>query len=167
MHKRLRISFTNGDNFKCNKVKSDEYKINTVLLYRSKMDMFWWKQKESEMVKGHCAIKHMGEISVQEGFISQQCDLRGKAQVSRVEVYVKEFTTLHTSIPNLTDEDMFYFINRPQNQAKTELERRQVSTLDEASIEAEALTNFRHDKHDKGKGKETRSSHTKCRVCSL
>lgn len=44
-----------------------------------------------------------------------------------------------------------------QNWVKIELERQQVSTIDEAIIKAKALTDFRHGKYDKDH--ETMSSH--------
>uniref|UniRef100_A0A1S4CL82 Reverse transcriptase/retrotransposon-derived protein RNase H-like domain-containing protein n=1 Tax=Nicotiana tabacum TaxID=4097 RepID=A0A1S4CL82_TOBAC len=45
-----------------------------------------------------------------------------------------------------------------QNWAKQELQRRQVTDIDQAIVEAESLMDFRHDKHDKGNGKESKSS---------
>jgi len=75
---------------------------------------------------------------------------------------VKEFTTLTLLIPNITDKDMlFHFMDGLQNWDKTELERRQVKTIDEAITQAESLTDFKHDWHDKAKGKDARSSHAK------
>ena len=75
---------------------------------------------------------------------------------------MKEFTTLTLQIPNLTDEDMlFHIMNGLRNWAKRELERRQVKTIDEVITQAESLTDFKHDKHDKVKAKDTRSSHAK------
>ena len=41
-----------------------------------------------------------------------------------------------------------------QNWARTELERRQVKIIDEAITQAETLTDFKHDRLDKAKGKE-------------
>ncbi|XP_055822010.1 uncharacterized protein LOC129890490 [Solanum dulcamara] len=83
-------------------------------------------------------------------------------QTGSIRAYVKEFTTLTLQILNLTDESMlFHFMDGLQSWARKELERRHVSTIDEAITQAEALTDFKHDKHDRGKGKETRSSHAK------
>ena len=45
-----------GNYFKCNRGKSDENKINTIVLYLSEMDMLWWRHKESEIGKGRCTI---------------------------------------------------------------------------------------------------------------
>ena len=36
-----------------------------------------------------------------------------------------------------------------------------MKTIDEAITQDEALTHFKHDRHDKEKGKEIRSSHAK------
>lgn len=38
--------------FKCSRVKSEENKINTVMLYLSEMVMLWWRRKEVEIGKG-------------------------------------------------------------------------------------------------------------------
>ena len=40
--------------FKCSRVRSDENKINTVMLYLFEMAMLWWRCKEAEIRKeGH------------------------------------------------------------------------------------------------------------------
>ena len=58
---------------------------------------------------------------------------------------MKEFTTLTLQIPILTDEEMlFHFMDRMQNWARTELERRQVNTIDQAITQAESLMYFKH-----------------------
>ena len=60
---------------------------------------------------------------------------------------MREFTTLTLQIPNLTDEDMlFHFLDGLLNWSRTELERQQVGTIDEAITKAEALTDFRQEK---------------------
>ncbi|TMW80365.1 hypothetical protein EJD97_020896 [Solanum chilense] len=56
---------------------------------------------------------------------------------------------------------LFNFMDGLQNWAMTELERRQVKTIDEAITQAETLTDFKHDRLDKAKGKETRGCHAK------
>uniref|UniRef100_A0A1S4AFS1 Reverse transcriptase/retrotransposon-derived protein RNase H-like domain-containing protein n=1 Tax=Nicotiana tabacum TaxID=4097 RepID=A0A1S4AFS1_TOBAC len=43
-----------------------------------------------------------------------------------------------------------------QNCAKKELQHRQVTDIDQAIVEAESLMDFRHDKHDKGNGNESK-----------
>ncbi|XP_070039913.1 uncharacterized protein [Nicotiana tomentosiformis] len=48
-----------------------------------------------------------------------------------------------------------------QNWTKQELQRRQVANIDQAVVEAESLMDFRHDNHDKGKGKETKFNNVK------
>lgn len=54
---------------------------------------------------------------------------------------------------------MFYFIDGGlQNWERTKMEGRQVSTIDEAITQVEALTDF---KYDKGKAKESKGSHAK------
>nr|XP_016508684.1 PREDICTED: uncharacterized protein LOC107826238 [Nicotiana tabacum] len=48
-----------------------------------------------------------------------------------------------------------------QNWAKQELQRRQVTDIDQAIVEVESLMYFRHDKHDKGNDKESKVSNVK------
>ena len=54
-------------------------------------------------------------------------------QKGSIRAYVREFTSLTLQIPNLKDEDMlFHFLDGLQSWARTELERRQIGTIDEA-----------------------------------
>ena len=65
-------------------------------------------------------------------------------------------------IPKLTEDDMlFAFMDGLQNWARTKLERHQVKTIDEAITQAETLTDFKHDRLGKAKGKEARGSQAK------
>ena len=60
---------------------------------------------------------------------------------------MREFTTLTFQIPNLRDDDtLFYFMDGLQNWARTELEQRQVRTIDDTITQPEALTDFRQEK---------------------
>lgn len=52
-------------------------------------------------------------------------------------------------------------MNGLKNWSKMELERQQVKTIDEAITQAESLIDFKHDRHDKTKVKDTKSSHAK------
>ena len=83
-------------------------------------------------------------------------------QTGSIRSYVKEFTTLTLQIPNLIDEDMlFHFMDRLHNSVKIEFERRQVKTIDEAITQAESLTDFNYERHDKAKGRVAGSIHAK------
>lgn len=42
-----------------------------------------------------------------------------------------------------------------------ELEQRRVKTIDEAITQVESLMEFKHEPHDKAKGRDARSSHAK------
>lgn len=44
------------NHFKCNKVRKDKMKIKTAVLYLIEIVVLWWKQKESKIGKGICAI---------------------------------------------------------------------------------------------------------------
>ena len=147
--------------FTCNRVRSNENKINTTVLYLSEMAMMWWKRKEAEIGKGTCTIDTWEQFceEFKKASFSNNVVYEVKhkflelKQTGSIRAYV--FTTLTLQIPNLSDEDMlFHFMDGLQNWAKKELERRQVKTIDEAITQAEALTDFKHDRHDKVKGKE-------------
>ena len=50
------------------------------------------------------------------------------------------------------DEDMlFHFVDGSQNWAKMKLEHRHVRIIVEAITHAETLTDFKYDKHDRGR----------------
>ena len=84
-----------------------------------------------------------------------KCKFWELKQKRSIRAYVKEFTTLMLQIPNLTDEDMFPFMDGLQDWDKTELERRQVKTIDEAIKQSLFLTDFKNERHIKEKGKDT------------
>ncbi|XP_070001952.1 uncharacterized protein [Nicotiana sylvestris] len=106
--------------FRHNKVRDDEAKINTTVLYLSETAMLWWRRKMDNMDKG------LGTISTWDQF---------KAEFKR----------------------QFF----PNNVLYEELQRRQVTDIDQAIVEAESLMDFRHDKHDKGNGKESKVNNVK------
>ncbi|XP_070011264.1 uncharacterized protein [Nicotiana sylvestris] len=88
--------------------------------------------------------------------------LRELKQRGSIRNYVKEFTTLMYQIPNLTNDDLlFHFMDGLQNWAKQELQRRQVTDIDQAIVEVESLMDFRHDKHNKGNDKESKVNNVK------
>ena len=156
--------------FKCSWVRSDENKINIAVLYLSEMAMLWWRRKKSEIGKGTCTIKTWEQFheEFKKAFYPNNVVYEVKhkfwelKKLESIRAYVKEFKTLTLQIPNLTDEDtLFYFMDGLQNWARIEFERRQVKIIDESITQAEDLTDFKHNRHDKVMCKETRSSHTK------
>ena len=115
--------------FKFNRLKSDESKINTAVLYLSKKAMQWWRHKELEIGKGRCTINTWEQF--QEEFKKALFPNNIMYEAKRMFRELKHtgsihaFTTLTLQIPNLVDEDMFFhFMNGLQNWARTELERR-------------------------------------------
>ena len=81
-------------------------------------------------------------------------------QKGSIRTYVREFTTLTLQIPNLTDEDMlFHFMDGLKSWARTELEWRQVRTIDDAIIQAKALTDFRQEKSYSAEENDEGGSH--------
>ena len=74
-------------------------------------------------------------------------------QPGSIHAYVRDFTTLTLHIPNLTDEDMlFHFMDGLQNWARTQLECRQVRTINKVIKQDKALTDFRHENPDRSRG---------------
>lgn len=156
--------------FKCSRVRSDENKINTVVLYLSEMAMLWLRRKEVEIGKGTRTINTWEQFreEFKKAFFPNNVvyevkrKFRELRQTRSIWANVKEFTTLTLQISNLTDEDMlFHFMDALQNWAKTVLERHQVKTIDEAITQAESSTDFKHERHDKAKGRNARSCHAK------
>ncbi|KAH0746915.1 hypothetical protein KY285_008572 [Solanum tuberosum] len=132
------------------------------------MAMLWWRRKEAEIRKGTCTINTWEQFreDFKKAFFLNNVIYEAKRkfrelkQMGSVRAYVQEFTTLTLQIPNLTDDDMlFHFMDGLQNWAKTELERRQVRTIDEAITQAEALTDFRQEKPNRARAEEMRGSH--------
>ncbi|XP_070057874.1 uncharacterized protein [Nicotiana tomentosiformis] len=156
--------------FKHGKVKDDEAMINTAVLYLSETAMLWWRRKMADVDKGICTISTWDQFKAEfkrqffpnNVLYEARRKLRELKQTGNIRVYVKEFTTLMLQIPNLTNDDLlFHFMDGLQNWAKQELQRQQVANIDQAIMEAESLMHFRHDKHDKGKVKESKFNNVK------
>ncbi|XP_060172138.1 uncharacterized protein LOC132603213 [Lycium barbarum] len=151
--------------FKHGKVRDDEAKINTAVLYLTETAMLWWRRKVADTDRGLCTINTWDQFKHEfkrqffpnNVLYEARRKLRELKQTGSIRDYVKEFTTLMLQIPNLTSDDLlFHFMDGLQNWAKQELQRRQVSDIDQAIVEAESLMDFKHDKRDKGKGHESR-----------
>ena len=77
-----------------------------------------------------------------------------------VHAYVQESTIITLQIPNLIDEDMlFHFMDGLQNWSMMGLQRRQVSTIVEAIMQAEVFPDFNYEKANQSRGEEKRVSH--------
>ena len=112
--------------FKCNRVRSDENKINTIVLYLSKLSILWWKSKESDIKKGTCTLNTWEQFreEFKKAFFPNNVIYEAKRkfrelkQKGSVRAYVREFTTLTLQTPNLTDDDMlFHFLDGLQSSA--------------------------------------------------
>ncbi|XP_070002194.1 uncharacterized protein [Nicotiana sylvestris] len=156
--------------FRHGKVRDDEAKINTAVLYLSKTAMLWWRRKMTDVDKGLCTISTWDQFKADfkrqffpnNVLYEARIKLRELKQTWSIRNYVKEFTTLMLQIPNLTNDDLlFHFMDELQNWAKQELQRRQVTDIDQAIVEAESLMDFRHDKHDKGNVNESKVNNAK------
>ncbi|XP_070032870.1 uncharacterized protein [Nicotiana tomentosiformis] len=133
------------------KVRDDEVKINTVVLYLTKIAVLWWHRKCADMEKGLCKIEmwEKFEKELKKRFYPMNMvyearrKLRELRQTATIREYVREFTTLMLQIPTLSEEDsLFYFVNGLQNWAKKEL-RHQVANVDEAIAITESLIDFK------------------------
>ena len=61
---------------------------------------------------------------------------------------------------NLIDEDMlFHFTDELQNCSRMESQRRQLSTIHEAIMQAQVLTDFNHENAGRARGEEKRGNH--------
>ncbi|XP_069151810.1 uncharacterized protein [Solanum lycopersicum] len=139
--------------FKCSRVRSDENKINTVVLYFSDMVMLWWRRKEAEIGKGTCTINTWEQF--REEFKKVFFPNNVVYEVKRKFLELKQTGSIRVQ------GHVVHFMDGLQNWAKTELERREVKTMDEAITQVESLTDFKHEQHDKVKGRDARSIHAK------
>lgn len=151
--------------FKYNKVSSEDAKIDTAVLHLDEMALLWWRRKDAEIEKGLCTIRTWEQFKAEfkKAFypnnVVQEArrKLRELRQRGSMKAYIKEFTTLTLQIPDLSDEVLlFFFTDGLQSWARKELERRQVSTLDEAIAQAEALTDAPRERH---RGEDSKGSH--------
>ncbi|XP_075091881.1 uncharacterized protein LOC142172029 [Nicotiana tabacum] len=109
--------------FRHDKVKDDEAKINTVVLYLSDIAALWWRRKYVDMEKGLCKIEtweQFKELKKQLYPVNVVYEARQKLrelqQTATIREYVREFTTLMLQIPSLSKEDsLFYFMDGLQN----------------------------------------------------
>ncbi|XP_070014912.1 uncharacterized protein [Nicotiana sylvestris] len=106
--------------FRHGKVRDDEAKINTAVLYLSETSMLWWRRKMADVDKGLCTISTWDQFKAEfkQQFFPNNvlCEARSKLrelkQTGSIRNYVKEFTTLMLQIPNLTNDDLlFHFID--------------------------------------------------------
>ena len=118
--------------FKCNRVRSDVNKINTAVLYLSKMAMLCWRRKEFNIKKGTCTMNTWEQFHEEfkkvffpnDVIYEAKRKFRESKQKGSIRAYARDFTTLMLQIPNLTDEYMlFHFMDGLQSWARTELER--------------------------------------------
>lgn len=110
--------------FKCDKVKNDEIRINTIILYLMEMAMLWWKYKESEMGKGLFTISMWEQFKneFKKAFFPNNVVYKAKhkfrelKQTGNVRASIKELTTLTLHIANLSEEHMiFHFMDGLQS----------------------------------------------------
>ncbi|XP_075112328.1 uncharacterized protein LOC142182186 [Nicotiana tabacum] len=133
--------------FRHGKVRDDEAKINTGVLYLSETTMLWWRRKMADMDKGLCTISTWDQFKVEfklqffpnNVLYEARRKIRKSKQIWSIRGYVKEFTTLMLQIPSLPNDDLlFHFMDGLQNWAKQELQRRQVADIEEAILEAKS-----------------------------
>ncbi|XP_070049762.1 uncharacterized protein [Nicotiana tomentosiformis] len=130
-HVNVGVTEANMENFLCHlenyfrhdKVKDDEAKINTIVLYLSDIAALWWRRKCVDMEKGLCKIETWEQFKklkkqlypVNVVYEARQ-KLRELRQTATIREYVREFTTLMLQISSLSKEDsLFYFMDGLQN----------------------------------------------------
>ncbi|XP_069145506.1 uncharacterized protein [Solanum lycopersicum] len=138
-------------------------KIRTATMYLTDTEMLWCRRKKENIEKGVCCIDGWEQFKVelkcqfypQNVVREARRKLRELKQTFSIRDYVKEFTKLTLQFPSLTSEDLLcYFLDGLQNLAKQELQRRQVTDVDEAIVVVESLNDFRADAE---KGRDNRS----------
>ncbi|XP_070012843.1 uncharacterized protein [Nicotiana sylvestris] len=113
--------------FRHDKVRDDEAKINTAVLYLSETPMLRWRRKMADVDKSLCTISTWDQFKVdfkrqffpKNVLYEARRKLRELKQTGSIRNYVNEFTTLMLQIPNLTNNDLlFHFMDGLQNWAK-------------------------------------------------
>ncbi|XP_070005713.1 uncharacterized protein [Nicotiana sylvestris] len=106
--------------FRHGKVRDDEAKINTTVLYLSETAMLWWRRKMADVDKGLCTISTWDHFKTEfkrqffpnNVLYEARRKLRELKQTRSIRNYIKEFTTLMLQIPNLTNDDLlFHFMD--------------------------------------------------------
>ena len=143
-------------------VHDDASKVSTAPTFLRGSAQLWWRRKHDEMGKGICAISTWVEFQqeLRNHFAPSNAEKEARARLRRlkqtgsVRDYINDFTTLMLAISDMSDKDsLFYFQDGLKDWAKTELDRRNVQTLDDAITTAESLADYSASLKDK------RSSH--------
>ena len=84
-------------------------------------------------------------------------NMRGLKHTGSIHDYVKEFSSLMLEIPNMTQEELFNFMDNLQGWAEQELRRRGVQDLATAMIVVESSTYYK--RGDSSKVESSEDSH--------
>ena len=126
-------------------------RVQAASYFLSDVAMLWWRRKSQEMKEGTCVIDtwEAFQRELKRQFYPENVayearrKLRELRQKSSVREYVKEFTTLYLMVPNLSGEDaLYYFVDGLNKWAKTEIQRRQPRTIDDAIALAESFIDY-------------------------
>ncbi|XP_070050721.1 uncharacterized protein [Nicotiana tomentosiformis] len=140
------------DYFEQLNIVDEASKIRAAIMYLADTAILWWRRNKANMEKGTCSIKSWEQFKyeLKRQFYPQNVvnearrKLRELKQTTSISEYMKEFTKLILQIPNIaSDVLLFYFIDGLQNWAKQELQRRQVTDVDEAITVTKSLNDFR------------------------
>ncbi|XP_070020078.1 uncharacterized protein [Nicotiana sylvestris] len=117
--------------FRKDKVRDDEAKIKTTVLYFLETAMLWWIRKMADVDKGLCTISTWDQFKAEfkrqffpnNVLYEKRRKLKELKQTGSICNYVKEFTTLMLQISDLTNDDLlFHLTGELQNWAKKELQ---------------------------------------------
>ncbi|KAJ0079632.1 hypothetical protein Patl1_22796 [Pistacia atlantica] len=159
-------------------VQSEQERVNIATGYLEDHAIAWWQRKHAEIVQGTCIINtwELLKCEIKKQFYPSNVAYEARKKMRElkhtrpISRYVDEFSKLMLQVDNMNSEDLlFNFMEGLQPWAQRELQRRQVTNISTALIEANILVEFRKGesskpkkdgKSDYGKvGEETETNH--------
>ncbi|KAI4313197.1 hypothetical protein L6164_026194 [Bauhinia variegata] len=149
-------------------VVDDLSRISNVVTFFRDATQLWWRRKHAERERGICVINSWEQFKAElrKHFVPHNVDIEARGKLRRlrqsgsISDYIKEFTTIMLEIEDLSDKDaLFYFKDGLKDWAKTELDKRNVQTLDDAIAAAESFVDYssKNKKPNLGKSGEDKS----------
>ena len=140
-------------------IKDDATNIHTTTMYLKDTAALWWRRRHGDIKKGTCAMQTFNEFISdfkrqfypENAIHEAKIRLRRLKQTELIRGYVKKFTSLTLEIPDLSDDDaFFYFLDGISPRARMEIRGRGVRDLAGAIAEAESIAEL----HKEAKHKE-------------
>ncbi|KAI4313260.1 hypothetical protein L6164_026251 [Bauhinia variegata] len=132
-------------------VVNDLVRISNAATFFRDAAQLWWRRKHAERERGTCVINSWEQFKAErrKHFVPHNTDVEARGKLRRlrqsgsISNYIKEFTTIMLEIEDLSDKNaLFYFKDGLKDWVKTELDRRNVQTLDDAITAAESLVDY-------------------------